>query len=52
MSEFLTRYPRRIDLLKGLSEFIRHEEIEFDQLSLIVKVKKEELINEERRKIS
>jgi hypothetical protein len=44
VSEFLTRYPRRIDLLKGLSEFIRHEEIEFDQLSLIVKIKKEELI--------
>jgi len=44
VSEFLTRYPRRIDLLKGLTEFIRHEEIEFDQLSLIVKIKKDELI--------
>lgn len=44
MSEFLTRYPRRINLLKGLSEFIRHEEIQFDHLSLIVKVKKEELV--------
>ena len=32
MSEFLTRYPRRINLLKGLSEFIQHEEIQFDQL--------------------
>jgi hypothetical protein len=44
MSEFLTRYPRRINLLKGLHDFIQQEEIEFDQLSLIVKVKKEELI--------
>jgi hypothetical protein len=44
MSEFLTRYPRRINLLKGLSELIHHEEIQFDHLSLIVKVKKEELI--------
>ncbi len=44
MSEFLTRYPRRINLLKGLHDFIQHEEIEFDQLSLIVKVKKEELV--------
>ncbi|MGH9974201.1 MAG: hypothetical protein ACRD93_09920, partial [Nitrososphaeraceae archaeon] len=44
MSEFLTRYPRRINLLKGLHDFIQQEEIEFDQLSLIVKVKKEELV--------
>lgn len=44
MSEFLTRYPRRINLLKGLHDFIKHEEIEFDHLSLIVKVKKEELV--------
>ena len=44
MSEFLTRYPRRINLLKGLSEFIQHEEIQFDHLSLMVKIKKEELI--------
>ncbi len=44
MSEFLTHYPRRISLLKGLHDFIRHEEIEFDHLSLIVRVKKEELI--------
>ena len=44
MSEFLTRYPRQINLLKGLHDFIRHEEIEFDHLSLIVRVKKEELI--------
>ena len=44
MSEFLTTYPRRISLLKGLSEFIQHEEIQFDHLSLMVKIKKEELI--------
>jgi hypothetical protein len=43
MSEFLTSYPRTINLLKGFSEFIRHEEIQFDQLSLMVKVRKEEL---------
>ena len=44
MSEFLTSYPRKINLLKGLTEFIRHEEIEFDHLSLMVKIKKEELV--------
>ena len=44
MSEFLTSYPRRINLLKGLSELIRHEEIQFDHLSLMVKIKKEDLI--------
>ncbi|HET8847463.1 MAG TPA: hypothetical protein VFM20_01630, partial [Nitrososphaeraceae archaeon] len=44
MSEFLTSYPRRINLLKGLSEFIHHEEIQFDHLSLMVKIKKEDLI--------
>jgi len=44
MSEFLTSYPRTINLLKGFSEFIRHEEIQFDHLSLMVKVRKEELI--------
>lgn len=44
MSEFLTSYPRRINLLKGLSDFIHHEEIQFDHLSLIVNIKKEEII--------
>lgn len=44
MSEFLTSYPRRINLLKGLSEFIHHEEIQFDHLSLMVKIRKEDLI--------
>src|ERR671934_2002554 len=45
MSEFLTSYPRRIDVLKGLQDFIRHEEIELDHLSLMVKIKKDEIIN-------
>ena len=44
MSEFLTSYPRRINLLKGLSELIHHEDIQFDHLSLMVKIKKEDLI--------
>src|SRR5918911_3880220 len=45
MSEFLTSYPRRINVLKGLQDFIRHEEIELDHLSLMVKIKKDEIIN-------
>src|ERR687885_1531900 len=45
MSEFLTSYPRRINVLKGLQEFIRREEIELDHLSLMVKIKKDEIIN-------
>ena len=44
MAEFLTTYPRRIGLLKGLQDFIRHEEIQFDHLSVIVRIRKEELI--------
>src|SRR5919109_2861306 len=45
MSEFLTSYPRRINVLKGLQDFIRREEIELDHLSLMVKIKKDEIIN-------
>jgi hypothetical protein len=45
MSEFLTSYPRRISVVKGLHHFIRHEEIELDHLSLMVKIKKDEIIN-------
>jgi hypothetical protein len=45
MSEFLTTYPRRINVLKGLQDFIRREEIELDHLSLMVKIKKDEIIN-------
>src|ERR687896_2166038 len=44
MSEFLTSYPRRISVVKGLHDFIRHEEIELDHLSLMVKIKKDEII--------
>src|ERR671932_1160925 len=45
MSEFLTSYPRRINVLKGLQDFIRREDIELDHLSLMVKIKKDEIIN-------
>ena len=45
MSEFLTSYPRRINVLKGLQDFIHREEIELDHLSLMVKIKKDEIIN-------
>jgi hypothetical protein len=44
MSEFLTRYPRRISVVKGLHDLIRHEEIQFDHLSLMVRIKKDEII--------
>lgn len=44
MSEFLTRYPRRINVVKGLHDFIHHEEIQFDHLSLMVRIKKDEII--------
>src|SRR2546423_3941774 len=45
MSEFLTIYPRRINVVKGLQGFIRREEINLDHLSLMVKIKKDEIIN-------
>jgi hypothetical protein len=44
LSEFLTKYPKRISFVKGLAGLIRHEEIELDQLSLMVKLKKDEII--------
>jgi len=44
MSEFLTRYPKKMNFLKGLQESIKSEDIQFDHLSLLVKVKKDELI--------
>src|SRR5919199_2485025 len=44
MPEFLTSYPRRISVVKGLHDFIHHEEIELDHLSLMVKIRKEEII--------
>ena len=44
MTEFLTTYPRRINVLKGLQALIGREEVEFDHLSLMVKIKKDEII--------
>lgn len=45
MSEFLTRYPKTISVVKGLQDFIRREEVELDQLLLMVKIKSDEVIN-------
>jgi hypothetical protein len=44
MAEFLTRYPRHIGFMAGFHDFILNEEIQFDHLSLMVKIKKDELI--------
>jgi hypothetical protein len=44
MSEFLTSYPRTINVIKGLQDFIHKEEIELNQLSLMVKIKRDEII--------
>jgi hypothetical protein len=45
MSEFLTSYPRTISVIKGLQDFIHKEEIELNQLSLMVKIKRDEIIS-------
>lgn len=45
MSEFLTRYPRTVNIVKGLQDLIRREEVELDHLCLMVKIKKDEVIN-------
>src|SRR5919108_3467429 len=45
MSEFLTSYPKTVNIVKGLQDLIRKEEIELDHLSLMVKTKKDEIIN-------
>jgi hypothetical protein len=45
MSEFLTSYPKTVKILRGLQGLIRTEEIELDHLSLMVKIKKDEIIN-------
>jgi hypothetical protein len=45
MSEFLTSYPRTIRIVKGLQGLIHREEIDLDHLSLMVKIKKDEIIN-------
>lgn len=45
MSEFLTTYPKTVKALRGLQGFIRKEEIELDHLSLMVRIKKDEIIS-------
>ncbi|MDR4510874.1 MAG: hypothetical protein MRJ93_04110 [Nitrososphaeraceae archaeon] len=45
MSEFLTSYPRKIGILKGLQDSIKLEDIQLDHLSLMVRIKKDEIIN-------
>jgi hypothetical protein len=45
MSEFLTSYPKTVNIVKGLQDFIRKEEIELDHLSLMVKIKRDEIVN-------
>jgi hypothetical protein len=44
MSEFLTRYPKTVNIVKGLQDFIHREEVELDHLCLMVKIKKDEII--------
>ena len=44
MSEFLTSYPKHFSVVKGIQDFIRKEEIELDHLSLMVKMRKDEII--------
>ena len=44
MSEFLTAYPKT-SIAKGIQNFIRQDEIEFDHLSLMVKTKKDQIIS-------
>jgi hypothetical protein len=44
MSEFLTSYPRRMNVVKGLQDLIRHEEIQLDQLYIAVRMKKDDII--------
>ena len=44
MSKFLTSYPRTISVINGLQDFIRKEEIELNQLCLMVKIRRDEII--------
>src|ERR671911_2357494 len=44
MSEFLTSYPRTINVIKDLQDFIRKEEIELNHLCLMVQIKRDEVI--------
>src|SRR5918911_1817323 len=45
MSEFFTSYPRTVSVIKGLQDFVRKEEVELDHLCLMVKIKRDEIIN-------
>ena len=45
MPEFFTSYPKTFRIVKGLQDFIHKEEIQLDHLSLMVKIKKDEIIN-------
>jgi hypothetical protein len=45
MSEFLTSYPKTVNIVKDLQDLIRKEEIELDHLSLMVKIKRDEIVN-------
>ena len=45
MSEFLTSYPKTVNFVKGVQDFIRKEEIELDHLCLMVQIKKDEIIS-------
>jgi hypothetical protein len=45
MSEFLTSYPKTVNIVKGLQDLIRLEDIELDHLFLMVKIKKDEIVN-------
>src|ERR671938_385095 len=45
MSEFFTSYPRTVSVIKGLQDFIRKEEVDLDHLCLMVKIKRDEIIN-------
>lgn len=44
MPEFLTSYPRT-SIAKGIKNLIRQEEIDLDHLSLMVKIKKDEIVS-------
>ena len=45
MAEFSTFYPRRMNLLQGIQNLIKREEVELDHLFLMVKIKKDEIVN-------
>src|SRR5918912_496080 len=45
MSKFLTMYPKTVNIVKGLQDFIRLEEVDLDHLFLMVKIRRDEIIN-------